>query len=56
MDINNLEYPYQSFIQLFIQNLLNQPLTLVNGIIGYALHDVSLNNYQTIKNRIKELT
>ena len=56
MDINNLEYPYQSFIQILIRNLLNHPLTLVNGIIGYALNDVSLNNYQTIKNCIKELT
>ena len=36
MDINNLEYPYQSFIQLLKQNPFNQPLTLVKGIFGYA--------------------
>ena len=28
MDINNLEYPYQSVIQILIQNPLNHPLTL----------------------------
>ena len=45
MDINNLEYPNQSFIQILIQNPLNHPLTLVKGIIGYAQQDVSLNDY-----------
>ena len=56
MDINNLEYAYQSFIQFLIQNPLNYPLTLVKGIIGYAQQDVSLNNFQTTKYRINELT
>ena len=54
-DINNLEYSYQSFIQILIQNPLNHSLTLVKGIIGYA-QDVSLNDYQTTKHRINELT
>ena len=56
MDINNLEYPCQSFIQILIQNPLNNPLTLVKRIIGYAQQDVSLNDYQTTKNRINEVT
>ena len=40
VDINNLEYPEQSFIQILTQNLLNHPLTLVKGIIGYTQQDV----------------
>ena len=56
MDINNLKYPYQSFIQILIQNPLNHPLTFVKGIIGYAQQYVSLNDYQTTKNCINELT
>ena len=56
MDINNLEYPYQSFIQILTQNPSNHPLILVKGIIGYAQQDVSLNDYQTTKYRINELT
>ena len=56
MDLNSLEYPYQSFIQILIQNLLNHPLTLVKGKIGYAQQDVSLNDYRTTKYRINELT
>ena len=56
MDINNLEYPYQSFIQILIQNPLNLPLTLVKGIIGYAQQDVSTTDYQTTKYRVNELT
>ena len=56
MDINNLEYPYQSFIQIRIQNPLKHPLTLFKGIIGYAQQDVSLNDYQTTKYRINEIT
>ena len=56
MDINKLEYPYQSFIQILIQNPLHHPLTLVKGIIGYAQQDTSLNDYQTTKYRINELT
>ena len=49
MDIINLEYPYQSLIQILIQNPVNHPLTLVKGTIGYAQQDVSLNDYQTTK-------
>ena len=56
MDINNLEYPYESFIEKLIQNPLHHPLTLVKGIIGYAQQDISLNDYQTTKYRINELT
>ena len=55
MDINNLEYPYQSFFQILIQNSLNQPLTLVKGIIGYAQQDVSFNDNQATKYRIHEV-
>ena len=56
LDMNNFEYPYQSFNQILIQNPLTHPLTLVKGIIGYAQQDVSLNDYQTTKYRINELT
>ena len=56
LDKNNLEYPYQSFIQNIIQKPLNPPLTLVKRIIGNAQQDVSLNDYQTTKYRINELT
>ena len=56
MDINNLEYPYQPFIQILIQIPLNHPLTLVRGIIGYAQQGVSLNIYQTTEYRINEVT
>ena len=56
MDINNLEYPYQSLIQILIQNPLNHPPTLVKGIIGCAQQDVSLNDYHVTKYRINELT
>ena len=56
MDINNLEYPYQSIIQKLMQNPLHHPLTLVKGIIGYAQQYVSLNDFQTSKYRINELT
>ena len=52
MDINNFVYPYQSFIQVLIQNPLKQPVTLVKGIIGYAQLDVSLNDYQKTNHRI----
>ena len=45
MDIDNLEYPYQLFIQILIQNPLNHPLTIVKGIIRYAQQDVSLNDF-----------
>ena len=56
MDINNLEYPYQSFIQVSIQNPLSHPLTLMKVLIGYAQKDISLNDYQTTKNRVNEIT
>ena len=56
MDINNLKYPCQSFIQILMQSLLNCPLTLVKGIIVYAKQDVSLNDYQTTRHRVNELT
>ena len=56
MDINNIAYPYQSFIQTFIQNPLNHPLTLVKGIFGYAQQDISLNDFQTTKYCNNELT
>ena len=49
LDIDNLEYPYQPFIQILIQNLLNHPLTLVKGLIGYTQQDVSLTDLQTTK-------
>ena len=55
-DINNIEYPYQTFIQILIQNRLNHPLTQVKGLIGYAEQDVSLNDLQTTKYRFNELT
>ena len=54
MDINSLEYPYQSFIQKLKQNSLNHPLTLVIGLIGYAQQDFSLNELQTVKYRNNE--
>ena len=54
--MNNLDYPYQSFIQIPIQNPLNHPLTLVKRIFGYAQQDVSLNDYQTTRYRINEVT
>ena len=56
MDINNLEHPYQSFIQIFRQKPLNHPLTLVKRLIGYAQQDVSVNDLQTMKYCINELT
>ena len=56
MDINSLEYPYQSFIQILIQKSLNYTLTLVKGLIGYAKQDISLNDLQTTKYHINELT
>ena len=55
-DINNLEYPYQSFIHVLIQNLLNHPLTLLKALIGYAQQNISLTDLQTMKYHINELT
>ena len=56
MDINNIEYPYHSFVQMLIQNPLNQPLTILKGLIGYAQQDVSLTDHQTTKYRLNEVT
>ena len=56
MDINNLEYPYQSYNQVLVQSPKNHSLTLVKRFIGYALQDVSLNDLQTMKYCINELT
>ena len=56
MDINNIEYPYQSIIQIIIQNRLNHPLTQAKGLIGYAQQDVSLNDLQTTKYRFNYFT
>ena len=56
MDITNLEYHFQFFIQILIQNLLNHPLTLVRGLIGDTQQDVFLINLQTTRYRINELT
>ena len=56
MDKNNLECPYQSFIQILIQNQLTHPLTLVKEIIGYAQQNISLNDYQITKYRLFKLT
>ena len=44
MDINILEYPFQYFIQVLIQSLLNHPLTLVKGLNGYKQQDVSFKD------------
>ena len=51
MDINDLEFLYQPYIQILIQNPLNHLLTLVKGLIGYAQQDVSINDLQTAKYR-----
>ena len=52
-DINNLEYPYQSFIQILIQY---HPLTLIKNLIGHAQQDFSLIDIQRKKYRNNELT
>ena len=44
MDINNLEYPFQYFIQILIRSLLNHPLTLLKGLNGYKQQDVSFKD------------
>ena len=56
MDINNLEYPYPSFIQTLIHNPLNHPLTFVKRTIGYAQQGIYLHDFQTTKYPINELT
>ena len=55
MDIKNPEYPYQSFIQILIQNPLDHPLTLIKGSIVSAQQDTSLKDFQTTKYRVNEL-
>ena len=55
-EVNNLEYPYQCFNQILIQNHLDHPLTLVKGLIGYAKQDTSLKDFQTTIYRVNELT
>ena len=56
MDTDNLEYPYQSAIQILIQNPLIYHLTLVKGLNGYPQQYISLNDFQTTKYSINELT
>ena len=56
MQINNLEYSFQSFFQIFIQNCLNHPLTLVKNLFGYAHRDISFIDLQTTKHCNNELT
>ena len=56
MDINKLEYPYHLFFQNLIKNPLNNPLTLVKRLIGYAQQAVSLTDLQTTQYCIHELT
>ena len=36
MEIKNSDYHIHSFIKILIQSTLNQPITLVEGPIGYA--------------------
>ena len=43
-------------MQIIIQYPLNHALTLVKGIIGYAQQYSTLNDFQTTKSRINELT
>ena len=40
IEIYNLEYHFQSLIQILFQNPSNQPLTLVKGLVGCAQQDV----------------
>ena len=56
MDIHNLEYPYQSFSSNINIKPLYHPVTIMKGLIGFAQQDVSLNDLQTMKYCIKELT
>ena len=37
-----MEYPSNLFFQIFNQNLLNHPLTLLKGSIGSAQQDFSI--------------
>ena len=54
MDIKYLEYPFQFFIQILIQNVLSHLLTLSEGFIGYAQQDFSLADYRTKNYRINK--
>ena len=56
MNINNLEYLYQSFIQTLIQNKFDHPLTVVKALIGYAQQDTSHTDFETTKYCINDLT
>ena len=56
IDIKNLDYPYQFFIQNLIKNPLDHPLTLGKGLIGYAQQDTSLEDFQTTNYSVNELT
>ena len=57
MDMNNLVYLYQSYIQFLTQNPLSHLLTLVKGLTGNAQREVfSLIDLQTTKYSINELT
>ena len=56
MNIDNLEYPYQSFSSNINIKPLNHPVTIMKGLIRFAQQDVSLNDLQTMKYCIKELT
>ena len=56
MDIKNLTYLYQSFIQLLIENLLDHPIAVVTGLLGYAQRDTSLIDFQTTNYRVIKLT
>ena len=56
IEINNLEYAFQIFIQILIQNLPNHPLKLIKVLIGYAQQVISLIDYQTDFYRINEIT
>ena len=47
MDIDNLEYPFQFFIEILVQNPLSHPLKLTNALVGYSQQDVPLKDYQT---------
>ena len=55
MNIDNLEYPYLSFVQILIRNPINHPLTFMKRLIGFAQQDVSLSDLQTMEYCINEL-
>ena len=49
MQIDNLEYLFQFFIQILFQNPPNRPLSLGKEHIGCAQQDMSSTKYQTTK-------